>query len=130
LTSSTRRLIHERGWIRPRHRGYPAKPKEGIRASRPNEYWHVDVTVIKLLDGTRTYLHAVIDNFSRRILSWKLVRHLEPQTTCQILLEAAKKLPKNDDGVTVIADSGVENVNDEVDNLLGLGQLRRILAQV
>jgi hypothetical protein len=30
----------------------------------------------------------------------------------------------------VIADSGIENVNDEVDNLLGLGQLRRILAQV
>jgi hypothetical protein len=30
----------------------------------------------------------------------------------------------------VVADSGVENVNQEVDNLLGLGQLRRVLAQV
>ena len=28
-----RRPIHERGWIRPRHRVYPAKPKEGIRPS-------------------------------------------------------------------------------------------------
>jgi transposase InsO family protein len=124
------RLIRERGWLRPRHRVYPVKPKEGIRATKPNEFWHIDVTVIKLLDGTRTYLHAVIDNFSRRILSWKLVLHLEPQTTCQVLVEAAKNLPKNGDGATVIADSGVENVNDEVDDLLGLGQLRRILAQV
>jgi transposase InsO family protein len=124
------RLIRERGWLRPRHRVYPAKPKEGIRATKPNEFWHIDVTVIKLLDGTRTYLHAVIDNFSRRILSWKLVLHLEPQTTCQVLVEAAKNLPKNGDGATVIADSGVENVNDEVDDLLGLGQLHRILAQV
>jgi len=124
------RLIRERGWLRPRHRVYPAKPKEGIRATKPNEFWHIDVTVIKLLDGTRTYLHAVIDNFSRRILSWKLVLHLEPQTTCHVLVEAAKNLPKNGDGATVIADSGVENVNDEVDDLLGLGQLRRILAQV
>ena len=50
-------------WIRPRRRLYPAKPKQGIRASNPNEYWHIDVTVIRLLGGTRTYLHAVLDNF-------------------------------------------------------------------
>jgi transposase InsO family protein len=108
--------------------GYPPKPKQGVRASRPNEYWHIDVTVIKLLDGTRTYLHAVIDNFSRRILAWKLVLRLEPQTTCQVLIEAAKNLPKDGDGATVVADSGGENVNHEVDDLFGLGQLRRVLA--
>jgi hypothetical protein len=83
-----------------------------------------------LLDGTRTYLHALLDNFSRRILAWKLAPHLEPQTTCQILAEAAKNLPKDGGGATVVADSGVENVNQEVDKLLGLGQLRRVLAQV
>jgi len=80
--STWARLVRERGWLRPRRRLYPAKPREGIRASRPNEYWHLDVTVIKLLDGTRTYLHAAIDNFSRRILAWKLALHLEPNTTC------------------------------------------------
>jgi transposase InsO family protein len=128
--STWRRLIHERGWIRPRHLVYPAKPKEGIRASKPNEYWHIDVTVIKLLDGTRTYLHAVLDNFSRRILAWRLAARLEPKTTCLVLAEAAKNLLKNGDGANVIANSGVENVNDEVDDLLGLGQLRRIFAQV
>jgi putative transposase len=128
--STWRRLIRERGWIRPRHRVYPAKPNEGIRASKPNEYWHIDVTVIKLLDGTRTYLQAVIDNFSRLILAWRLAPRLEPQTTCSVLAEAAKNLPKNGDGATVIADSGIENVNGEVDNLFGLGQLHRILAQV
>jgi transposase InsO family protein len=34
--------------------------------------WHIDTTVIRLLDGTRAYLHAVIDNFSRRILGWRV----------------------------------------------------------
>jgi putative transposase len=62
--STWARLVLERGWLRPRRRLYPAKPREGIRASRPNEYWHLDVTVIKLLDGTRTDLDAAIDNFS------------------------------------------------------------------
>ena len=41
-----------------------------IRASKSNEIWHVDTTVTRLLDGSRAYLHAIIDNFSRRILSW------------------------------------------------------------
>jgi len=96
--STWARLIRERGWLRPRRRIYPPKPKLGLRSSRPNEYWHIDVTVIKLLDGTRTYLHAVIDNFSRRILAWKLVLRLEPQTTCQVLIEAAKNLSVGGDG--------------------------------
>jgi putative transposase len=38
----------------------------------PDEMWHIDTTVIRLLDGTRAYLHAVIDNFSRRILAWRV----------------------------------------------------------
>ena len=36
---------------------------------RANEMWHIDTTVIGLLDGTRAYLHDAIDNFSRRILA-------------------------------------------------------------
>ena len=75
------RLIRERGWRRPRQRVYPAKPKEGIRATKPGELLHIDVTVIKLLDGTRAYLHAVIDTFSRRILAWKLAPSLSPGST-------------------------------------------------
>jgi len=59
------RLIRARGWRRPRLRIHPASPKQGVRASKPNEYWHVDVTIIRLINGTRLYLHAVIDNFSR-----------------------------------------------------------------
>src|SRR5262249_60025240 len=34
--------------------------------------------VIRLLDGTPTYLHAVIDNFSRRILAWRVADTFAP----------------------------------------------------
>jgi len=61
------RLIHDHQWRRPRQRVHPAKPKIGIRAARPNQIGHIDTTLIRLLDGSRAYLHAVIDNFSRRI---------------------------------------------------------------
>lgn len=63
------RLVRDHHWRRPRQRVHPAKPKVGIRASRANEIWHIDTTLIRLLDGSRAYLHAIIDNFSRRILA-------------------------------------------------------------
>jgi putative transposase len=75
-------------------------------------------------------LHALIDKYGRRILAWKLALRPEPQTTCQILVAAAKNLPAEDEVATVVADSGVENVNHEVDGLLGLGQPCEVLAQV
>jgi putative transposase len=57
------RLVCAHKWRRPRQRVHPAKPKVGIRATRANEIWHVDTTLIRLLDGSKVYLHAIIDNF-------------------------------------------------------------------
>ena len=121
------KLVRQRGWRRPRRRVYPEKPKTGIRATHSNEYWHIDVTVIRLVDDTKAYLQAVIDNFSRRILSWRLSERLDPNTTCEILKEAGKNL---DRAPTVVADSGVENVNARVDQLINDGFVHRVLAQV
>ena len=56
------RLVRERGWRRPRLRIHPKGPRVGIRASKPDEIWHIDTTLIRLLDGTRVYLHAIIDS--------------------------------------------------------------------
>jgi len=125
--STWSKLARERGWRRPRTRLYPAKPKIGVRATRPNEYWHIDVSVIWLITGVKVYLHAVIDNFSRRILAWRLAERLDPTTTCEVLLEAGKEVGCVP---TVVADSGVENVNDQVDELVKAGVLNRILALV
>jgi transposase InsO family protein len=65
----------------------PAKPKVGLRTTRPNETWHIDTTVIRLLDGTRAYLHAVIDNFSRRILAWRVADTFAPANSVAVLLK-------------------------------------------
>ena len=55
---------------------------------------------------------------------------LSPTTTCEVLAEAAKQLPEVQSPVTLLADSGVENVNDTVDQFLFGGILKRVLAQV
>jgi len=121
------KLVRLYKWRRPRLRVHPSKPKDGIRSSAPNEIWHVDTTLIRLLDGTRAYLHAVIDNFSRRILAWKVSSTFDPRITAELLLDAAGGLI--DEKPTLLVDGGVENFNSAVDELINSGLLQRLLAQ-
>jgi putative transposase len=84
---------------------------------------------IQHFDGTKAYLHAIIDNYSRKILAWTLAERLDPTATCQLLLAAGKHmvfagLPR------LFADSGIENVNTAVDDTLFGACLERVLAQV
>ena len=122
------RLVRQHGWRRPRLRVHPAKPKIGLRTTRANEMWHIDTTVIRLLDGTRVYLHAVIDNFSRRILAWRVADTFAPVNSVSVLLDASRAAAPSDTTPVVLADAGVENVNAQVDALIETGVLRRLLA--
>lgn len=121
------RLVRAHRWRRPRQRLHPAKPKVGIRATRPNEIWHVDTTLIRLLDGSKVYLHAIIDNFSRRVLAWRINDTFIPAVTAELLIEAAREI--EDAKPQVLVDGGVENYNSAVDQLVESGLLKRILAQ-
>ncbi len=122
------RLVRVHRWRRPRGRVHPAKPKVGIRASRPNEIWHVDTTVIRLIDGTRAYLHGVIDNFSRRILAWHVTERFDPTSTVEILNAATLNVQPGDGRPDLIVDGGPENYNPGVNDLVESGRLRRLLA--
>jgi putative transposase len=122
------RLVRQNGWRRPRLRVHPAKPKVGVRTTRADEMWHIDTTVIRLLDGTRAYLHAVIDNYSRRILAWRVAEMFAPVNSVAVLLEAGRGATPSETTPVVLADAGVENVNAQVDDLIAAGVLRRVLA--
>ncbi len=111
------RYVRERGWRRPRKRIHPQKPKEELRTDKPDATWHIDTTVIRLLDGTKAYLQAIIDNYSRRILGWRLGLQLEPTATAALLVKAYESrstapLPSRTQSVMV--DGGVENFNEAV----------------
>jgi putative transposase len=127
-SSTWLRLVRLNRWRRPRHRVHPAKPKVGIRASQPNEIWHIDTTLVRLLDGSRVYLRAVIDNFSRRILAWRVVTGFQPELTSQLLLEAHRNMAVAATP-TAMVDGGIENFHDAVDELVQAGVLKRVLAQ-
>ena len=129
--STWARLVRDRGWRRPRLRVHPAKPKVGLRTERPNEAWHVDTTVIRLLDGTKAYVYAAIDNFSRRILAFRVSERFEVANTVAVLGEAASGTVGASVGGSapmLVVDGGVENFNGGVDDFIEQGVLRRVLA--
>ena len=121
-------LVQSTAGVRPRLRVHPAKPKVGLRTTRADEMWHIDTTVIRLLDGTRAYLHAVIDNFSRRILAWRVADTFAPVNSVAALVEASRGATSSETTSVVLADAGVKNVNAQVDDLIASGVLRRVLA--
>jgi transposase InsO family protein len=121
-------LVREFCWRRPRLRVHPTTPKIGVRTTRANELWHIDTTVIRLLDGTRAYVHAVIDNYSRRILACRVAERFAPANSVAVLVEAGRDATPSETTPVVLADAGVENVNAQIDELIAAGVLRRVLA--
>ncbi|WP_236515955.1 DDE-type integrase/transposase/recombinase [Sandaracinus amylolyticus] len=87
----------------------PPTAKIGVRASAPSEWWHVDVTIVRLLDGTRAYVHAVPDNYSRKVLAWAVEPELRAATTRAILAMARERVATGL-RVRVMTDGGSENV--------------------
>jgi len=61
------------GLVKPRDvRIFPAGPEYHTKTRRPNQQWQTDSTYILVKNWGGYYLISVLDDFSRRILAWKL----------------------------------------------------------
>ena len=71
------------------HRVYPYLLK-GLTIDRPNQVWATDVTYIPMARGF-VYLVAIIDWYSRKVLSWRLSNTLDAQFCIEALEEALSR---------------------------------------
>ena len=72
----------------PEHKIYPYLLR-GVAITRPNQVWSTDITYIRLAHGF-AYLVAVMDWYSRRVLSWRLSNTLEAGFCVDCLEEALR----------------------------------------
>jgi transposase InsO family protein len=75
--------------LRLRHVTIQTRAAELMCQSVPGLSRSLDDTIIKLLNGTKAYLNAVIDNFSRRILAWTVAGRPVPMNTRDVLTTTA-----------------------------------------
>ncbi len=70
----------------PQHKVYPYLLR-GVLVTRPNQVWSTDITYIRLPRGF-VYLVAVIDWYSRRVLSWRLSNTMDSEFCVDCLEQA------------------------------------------
>jgi len=73
----------------PEHRVYPYL-LSGLSIARPDQVWATDITYIRMRQGF-VYLVAIMDWFSRYVVSWRLSITLELEFCLEVLNEALKK---------------------------------------
>jgi len=73
----------------PGHKIYPYL-LSGMRITRPNQVWAADITYIPMARGF-LYLVAIIDWYSRYVLSWRLSNTLDASFCVEALKEALRK---------------------------------------
>jgi len=71
------------------HKIYPYL-LSGIKITRPNQVWAADITYIPMARGF-LYLVAIIDVYSRYVLSWRLSNTLDADFCVEALHEALKR---------------------------------------
>src|ERR1700730_1440495 len=73
----------------PGHKIYPYLLRS-LSVTRPNQAWAMDITYIPMARGV-VYLAAVIDWFSRRVLSWRVSITMDTSFCIEALEEALSK---------------------------------------
>ena len=72
----------------PGHQVYPYLLR-GVAITRPNQVWTADITYIPMARGF-LYLVAIMDGYSRYVLSWRLSNTLEVDFCIEALEEALR----------------------------------------
>jgi putative transposase len=92
----------------PQHKVYPYLLR-GVAVVRPNQVWSTDITYIRLARGF-VYLVAIIDWYSRRVLSWRISNSMEAVFCVDCLEDALRAHGKpevfnSDQGAQFTSDS-------------------------
>jgi len=71
------------------HKVYPYLLKD-VKISKVNQVWSTDITYIKLKQGW-IYMMAVIDWYSRKVVSWKISNTMDVNFCIEVLQDALSK---------------------------------------
>jgi putative transposase len=99
----------------PEHVKYPYLLR-GLAISRVNQVWATDITYIPMKAGF-VYLVAIMDWYSRRVLSWRLSNTLDSSFCVEALEEAVARFGRpeifnTDQGAQFTADSFTKPLRD------------------
>jgi putative transposase len=103
------KYVNKFGLVTSRPPSRRKKNAVSVRAQHPHQIWHADITVFVTADHVKHYIYAVVDNFSRKILSWLITDSVKAKSRKVTIAEALKKVNATQPGILLITDGGPEN---------------------
>jgi transposase InsO family protein len=83
------RVLKAKGLIPDRNIvGFPASSEYSVKPRRVNEQWQIDATYLKVIGWGWYFLISVIDDFSRRILAWRLQPKMDGDAFSEVVQDA------------------------------------------
>ena len=99
----------------------------GIRASKPLQILHMDISEYWITDNIKAYFHIIIDNFSRKILGLKVAKRKLADLALENLKDVYQgfHLNKHEEIILMINDSGSENKSVTKEYIESLKNMRQ-----
>lgn len=120
------KYTRELGFSKSRKPAKKPRKKGSYDASKPNQTWHMDISQYKTFDNVTFYIYTVVDNFSRKIISWDI----STKKSAIIRTNTVKQAIENEFGIDLkgkhldlIVDGGSENNNKTIHKFLQECQL-------
>ena len=87
--STVYRILKAKGLVAAREvKGFPAGDEYPDKPTRVNEQWQTDATYLKVVGWGWYFLISVLDDVSRRILSWRLQSKMDGEAFSEVVQDA------------------------------------------
>jgi transposase InsO family protein len=131
--STVYRILKEAGWIQPKEvRTFPAGEEYRVKTRRPNHMWQTDATHLLVKRWGWYYLISVLDDYSRKILAWRLQTSLDADAFSEVVELACEATGMDrvpvEDRPKLLSDNGAALISKPFGEYLEAKGIGHILA--
>lgn len=128
--STVYRVLKKKGLIREsKIESFPAQKEYHSKPRYVNEQWQTDATYLHVQGWGWYYLISVLDDYSRKIISWKLQKSMTGEDFVEVLEEACLKIKVEKSKMpNLVSDRGPALVSNDLANYLEQKGIYHILA--
>lgn len=128
--STVYRLLKRNGLVREQKvESFPAMKEYHSKPKYVNEQWQTDATYLHVEGWGWFYLISVLDDYSRKIISWKIQNSMTADDFIEVLEDACIKVGLSKDNMpNLVSDRGPALISDDLSCFLNEQNIHHILA--